>query len=178
MVAWSGELGFGVRPPELAQTQPTGRTTEADEDADDDGARCATAGGTTDGRSSSSSSPAPIVLVGALGVVLRQQPGALRAQLVMTLFGIAVLFVAQEADFLAAVQVIVYAGAIVVLFLFVIMLLGRRPRRGPRLEPLGGAAARRRSSPASPSGAAVARGHLRRAPARSRASALRQRRAE
>ena len=44
--------------------------------------------------------------------------------LVMTLFGIAVHFVAQEAHFLAAVQVIVYAGAIVVLFLFVIMLLG------------------------------------------------------
>ena len=42
----------------------------------------------------------------------------------MTLFGVAVLFVAQEAHFLAAVQVIVYAGAIVVLFLFVIMLLG------------------------------------------------------
>ena len=44
--------------------------------------------------------------------------------LVMTLFGIAVQFVALEAHFLAAVQVIVYAGAIVVLFLFVIMLLG------------------------------------------------------
>ena len=42
----------------------------------------------------------------------------------LTLFGIAVLFVAQDAQFLAAVQVIVYAGAIVVLFLFVIMLLG------------------------------------------------------
>jgi NADH-quinone oxidoreductase subunit J len=37
---------------------------------------------------------------------------------------VAVLFVAQEAHLLAAVQVIVYAGAIVVLFLFVIMLLG------------------------------------------------------
>ena len=44
--------------------------------------------------------------------------------LILTLFGVAVLFVAQEANFLAAVQVIVYAGAIVVLFLFVIMLLG------------------------------------------------------
>ena len=44
--------------------------------------------------------------------------------LVATLFGVAVLFIAQDADFLAAVQVIVYAGAIVVLFLFVIMLLG------------------------------------------------------
>ena len=44
--------------------------------------------------------------------------------LVLTLFGVAVQFVAMEANFLAAVQVIVYAGAIVVLFLFVIMLLG------------------------------------------------------
>jgi NADH-quinone oxidoreductase subunit J len=43
---------------------------------------------------------------------------------IATLFGVAVLFIAQEAYFLAAVQIIVYAGAIVVLFLFVIMLLG------------------------------------------------------
>ena len=55
------------------------------------------------------------------------------------LFGVAVLFVDHDAHFLAAVQVIVYAGAIVVLFLFVIMLLGvdraedlsRRPARRP-----------------------------------------------
>jgi NADH-quinone oxidoreductase subunit J len=40
----------------------------------------------------------------------------------MTLFGVAVAFIEQSADFLAAVQIIVYAGAIVVLFLFVIML--------------------------------------------------------
>ena len=54
-----------------------------------------------------------------------REPGRRSAlSLVGTLFGIAVLFVAQEANFLAAVQVIVYAGAIVVLFLFVIMLLG------------------------------------------------------
>ncbi|MDA8261615.1 MAG: NADH-quinone oxidoreductase subunit J, partial [Actinomycetota bacterium] len=44
--------------------------------------------------------------------------------LVLTMFGIAILFIEQDAQFLAAVQVIVYAGAIVVLFLFVIMLLG------------------------------------------------------
>ena len=53
----------------------------------------------------------------------------------MTLFGVAVLFVEEDAQFLAAVQVIVYAGAIVVLFLFVIMLLGvdraRRFERDP-----------------------------------------------
>lgn len=67
---------------------------------------------------------AAVCLVGALGVVLARNPVHSALMLVMTLFGIAVLFVAQEAHFLAAVQVIVYAGAIVVLFLFVIMLLG------------------------------------------------------
>ena len=67
---------------------------------------------------------AVICLVGALGVVLARNPVHSALMLVMTLVGIAVQFVAQEAHFLAAVQVIVYAGAIVVLFLFVIMLLG------------------------------------------------------
>jgi NADH-quinone oxidoreductase subunit J len=67
---------------------------------------------------------AVIILAGALGVILSHNPVHSALMLVMTLFGVAVLFVAQEAHFLAAVQVIVYAGAIVVLFLFVIMLLG------------------------------------------------------
>lgn len=67
---------------------------------------------------------ATIVLTGALGVIFAKNPVHSALMLVMTLFGIAVLFVAQKAHFLAAVQVIVYAGAIVVLFLFVIMLLG------------------------------------------------------
>ena len=67
---------------------------------------------------------AAIVLTGALGVIFAKNPVHSALCLVMTLFGIAVLFVAQEAHFLAAVQIIVYAGAIVVLFLFVIMLLG------------------------------------------------------
>lgn len=67
---------------------------------------------------------AVIILGGALGVVLARNPVHAALLLVQTLFGVAVLFVAQGAHFLAAVQVIVYAGAIVVLFLFVIMLLG------------------------------------------------------
>ena len=58
--------------------------------------------------------------------------------LVATLFGVAVLFVAQDAHFLAAVQVIVYAGAIVVLFLFVIMLLGVDQAEDLAVEPLAG----------------------------------------
>ncbi len=48
------------------------------------------------------------------------------------------LFVAQGAHFLAAVQVIVYAGAIVVLFLFVIMLLGVDTAENLSTEPLAG----------------------------------------
>ncbi len=67
---------------------------------------------------------AVIVLGGAIGVVVARNPVHAALLLVQTLFGVAVLFVAQDAHFLAAVQVIVYAGAIVVLFLFVIMLLG------------------------------------------------------
>src|SRR3974377_1418455 len=56
--------------------------------------------------------------------------------LVLTLFGVAVLFVAPQANFLAAVQVIVYAGAIVVLFLFVIMFLGVDREENIGEEPL------------------------------------------
>jgi NADH-quinone oxidoreductase subunit J len=63
-------------------------------------------------------------LVGAAGVVLSRRPVHAALFLVLTLFCMAVFFVMQSADFLAAVQVIVYAGAVVVLFLFVIMLLG------------------------------------------------------
>ena len=78
------------------------------------------------------------VLAGALGVVLMSNPVHAALSLVLTLFGIAVLFVAQEAHFLAAVQVIVYAGAIVVLFLFVIMLLAVDRPEDLSVEPLRG----------------------------------------
>ena len=63
-------------------------------------------------------------LVGSAGVVLARRPVHAALFLVLTLFCMAVFFVMQSADFVAAVQVIVYAGAVVVLFLFVIMLLG------------------------------------------------------
>jgi NADH-quinone oxidoreductase subunit J len=81
---------------------------------------------------------AAAVLTGALGVILSTHPVHSALSLVLTLFGIAVLFVAQEAHFLAAVQVIVYAGAIVVLFLFVIMLLGVDRSENVATEPLKG----------------------------------------
>ena len=81
---------------------------------------------------------AAIVLAGALGVIVTRHPVHAALSLVATLFGIAVLFLTLDAQFLAAVQVIVYAGAIVVLFLFVIMLLGVDRAENLRTEPLGG----------------------------------------
>ena len=81
---------------------------------------------------------AVVILGGSLGVVL--SPNATRSalSLIATLFGVAVLFVAQDAHFLAAVQVIVYAGAIVVLFLFVLMLLGVDREEDLSVEPIPG----------------------------------------
>ncbi len=76
-----------------------------------------------------------MVLAGAVGVIVRSNPVHAALSLVLTLFGIAVHFVALEAHFLAAVQVIVYAGAIVVLFLFVIMLLGVDKAEDLSIEP-------------------------------------------
>jgi NADH-quinone oxidoreductase subunit J len=76
-----------------------------------------------------------MVLAGAIGVIVRRNPVHAALSLVLTLFGIAVHFVALEAHSLAAVQVIVYAGAIVVLFLFVIMLLGVDKAEDLSIEP-------------------------------------------
>jgi NADH-quinone oxidoreductase subunit J len=69
---------------------------------------------------------ATVMIIGALGVVLLRQPVHAALSLVGTLLALAVTYVTLEAHFLAAIQVIVYAGAIMVLFLFVIMLLNIR----------------------------------------------------
>ncbi len=79
-----------------------------------------------------------ICLCGAAGVIGFRNPVHCALSLVATLFGIAVLFIALEAEFLAAVQIIVYAGAIVVMFLFVIMLLGVDQTDDIGFEPLKG----------------------------------------
>jgi NADH-quinone oxidoreductase subunit J len=67
---------------------------------------------------------AVMILAGAFGVILARNPVHSALMLVVTLFGIALEFIDQSADFLAAVQIMVYAGAVVILFLFVIMFLG------------------------------------------------------
>jgi NADH-quinone oxidoreductase subunit J len=66
---------------------------------------------------------AATALAGALGVVAGRNPVSSLLSMVVCLGSIAVIYVLLEAHFLAAVQVIVYAGAIMVLFMFVIMLL-------------------------------------------------------
>ena len=78
-----------------------------------------------------------LILAGAFGVVLMRNPVHSALMLVVTLFGVAVEFVDESADFLAAVQIIVYAGAVVILFLFVIMFLGvdRREPAGAERTP-------------------------------------------
>jgi len=81
---------------------------------------------------------AVVTLVGAFFVVSSRNPVHAALNLVVTLFGVAVLFVSLQATFLAAVQVIVYAGAIVVLFLFVIMLLGVDREEAVEAEALSG----------------------------------------
>ena len=79
-----------------------------------------------------------VVLGGAMGVIWSRNPVHSALSLVATLFGVAVLFLNQNAQLLAAVQVIVYTGAIVVLILFVIMLLGVDQEEDLYVEPLVG----------------------------------------
>jgi len=81
-------------------------------------------------------SAAVMIIGGAIGVITMKSPVHSALGLVLTLFGVAVQYVAMQAHFLAAVQVIVYAGAIVVLFLFVIMLLGVDESMDLAVEPI------------------------------------------
>src|SRR5688572_13708363 len=71
-----------------------------------------------------------LAVLGGLMCITRRNPIASALWLVVTLFALAGLFVILDAQFLAALQVLVYAGAIMVLFLFVIMLLNLG-RAGP-----------------------------------------------
>jgi NADH-quinone oxidoreductase subunit J len=67
---------------------------------------------------------AALILVGAAGVVISRNPVHSALFLLQTLVGVAVLFLQLNAALVAAIQIVVYASAIVVLFLFVITLLG------------------------------------------------------
>ncbi|HEU5305150.1 MAG TPA: NADH-quinone oxidoreductase subunit J [Gemmatimonadales bacterium] len=78
---------------------------------------------------------AGIAVVSALMCILQKSPVAAVLWLVSTMFSLAAIYVLLNAEFIAAIQVLVYAGAVMVLFLFVIMLLNlgsaRSDLRGP-----------------------------------------------
>ncbi|HEV8354062.1 MAG TPA: NADH-quinone oxidoreductase subunit J [bacterium] len=85
---------------------------------------------------------AAAALAGGVGVIASAQPVRSALSLLLVLGSLAILYLLLAAEFIAVLQVIVYAGAIVVLFLFVIMLLHERSGEGrheklPRQRPVG-----------------------------------------
>jgi hypothetical protein len=109
---------------------------------------------------------APVMVLGALGMILARKPVHSALCLAAVMISLAVQYAAQDAPFLFAVQIIVYTGAILMLFLFVLMLVGRR---------LGRLAGRRRSrgSGCSPCWPASASGRCCSSPSATRSSANR-----
>lgn len=82
--------------------------------------------------------PMAIVTLGAaLGMIMSRNPVYAAMNLVLSFFGIASIYVLLAAELIAAMQIIVYAGAIMVLFVFVIMLLNLNEEEleRPRLTP-------------------------------------------
>jgi NADH-quinone oxidoreductase subunit J len=67
----------------------------------------------------------PVALAGALGMVFSRNAVHSALWLVLTMLSLGVFYVVQEGPFLGAVQIIVYTGAIMILFLFVLMMVGR-----------------------------------------------------
>lgn len=67
---------------------------------------------------------APLAVIGALGLVFSRKAVHGALFLALTMIGLAVLYISLEAPFLGVVQIVVYTGAIMMLFLFVIMLVG------------------------------------------------------
>src|SRR5215216_6149494 len=66
---------------------------------------------------------AALTLIFGVAVVVNRNPVASALSLVVSFLGLAALFVGLDAYFIAVIQVLVYAGAVMVLFLFIIMLL-------------------------------------------------------
>ena len=85
---------------------------------------------------------AALTLVFGVAVVANRNPVASALCLVVSFLGLAALFVGLDAYFIAVVQVLVYAGAVMVLFLFIIMLLDLKAeeRRKPNLIAYAGGA--------------------------------------
>lgn len=67
-----------------------------------------------------------MAIIASIGVVGLKNPVHCALSLVLALFGTAGIYILQNAEFLAALEIIIYAGAIMVLFLFVLMCLNIR----------------------------------------------------
>ncbi|MBX9243248.1 NADH-quinone oxidoreductase subunit J [Actinotalea ferrariae] len=67
---------------------------------------------------------APVMVISALGLLFARKTVHAAMSIVVVMISLAILYVAQEAPFLGVVQVIVYTGAVMMLFLFVLMLVG------------------------------------------------------
>ena len=70
-----------------------------------------------------------MMLIFGAGVVVNRNPVACALNLVVSFLGLAALFISLDAYFVGIIQVLVYAGAVMVLFLFIIMLLDLRAER-------------------------------------------------
>src|ERR1700731_1210235 len=72
---------------------------------------------------------AALMLIFGVAVIINRNPVASALSLVVSFLGLAALFVSLDAYFIGVIQVLVYAGAIMVLFLFIIMLLDLRAEK-------------------------------------------------
>ncbi len=86
---------------------------------------------------------ASLAVLGALGMVLSRKAVHSALFIALTMINLAVLYVAQDALFLGMVQVIVYTGAVMMLFVFVLMVVGVDASDSPRRDPQGPARAGR-----------------------------------
>ncbi|PAW81965.1 MAG: NADH-quinone oxidoreductase subunit J [Spartobacteria bacterium Tous-C9RFEB] len=75
-----------------------------------------------------------LMLLSAMGVVFFRNPVSSAMSLVLSFIALAAVFVTLDAFFIAVVQVLVYAGAVMVLFLFIIMLLDLREEKRRRVR--------------------------------------------
>ena len=73
-------------------------------------------------------------IVSALFMVTRKNPVISAIFLILNFFTVAVIYLLLKAQFIAIIQVLVYMGAIMVLFLFVIMLLNLKENKKPTVE--------------------------------------------
>jgi len=79
---------------------------------------------------------AALCVLGGLGVVISRNPVTSAFSMIASFLGVAALFIGMNAFFIGIIQILVYAGAIMVLFLFIIMLLDVRAESNRKINPI------------------------------------------